>query len=93
MEDVQIGEDEVAEYMVRLICLCIVFIVGMQGAYDTLPLVCRKECDTAGRGSLDREAFVKGMWRIDEELRKAQTSARHGKTSVRPPKGLASVLR
>ena len=92
MEDVQIGEDEVAEYMVRLICLCIVFI-GMQGAYDTLPLVCRKECDTAGRGSLDREAFVKGMWRIDEELRKAQTSARHGKTSVRPPKGLASVLR
>ncbi|KAI0373048.1 hypothetical protein BV20DRAFT_963538 [Pilatotrama ljubarskyi] len=30
------------------------------------------ECDPAGTGSLDREAFVKGMWRIDEELRKAQ---------------------
>ncbi|KIY50797.1 hypothetical protein FISHEDRAFT_71117 [Fistulina hepatica ATCC 64428] len=31
------------------------------------------ECDTDGRGSLDRAAFVKGMWRIDEELRRAHT--------------------
>ncbi|KAH9852715.1 hypothetical protein C2E23DRAFT_778629 [Lenzites betulinus] len=30
------------------------------------------ECDPAGTGSLDRDGFVKGMWRIDEELRKAQ---------------------
>ncbi|EIW60229.1 uncharacterized protein TRAVEDRAFT_57554 [Trametes versicolor FP-101664 SS1] len=30
------------------------------------------ECDPSGTGSLDRDAFVKGMWRIDEELRKAQ---------------------
>ncbi|KAI0084001.1 hypothetical protein BDY19DRAFT_910186 [Irpex rosettiformis] len=51
-----------------------------------------KECNMAGRGSLDREAFSKGMWRIDEELRKAQTSAR-SKTAVRPPKSLASILR
>jgi len=30
------------------------------------------ECDPAGTGTLDRESFVKGMWRIDEELRRAQ---------------------
>ncbi|KAI0807805.1 hypothetical protein C8Q74DRAFT_1229370 [Fomes fomentarius] len=30
------------------------------------------ECDPAGTGFLDRDGFVKGMWRIDEELRKAQ---------------------
>ncbi|KAI0723830.1 hypothetical protein C8T65DRAFT_627554 [Cerioporus squamosus] len=30
------------------------------------------ECDPAGTGSLDRDGFVRGMWRIDEELRKAQ---------------------
>ncbi|OBZ65684.1 hypothetical protein A0H81_14309 [Grifola frondosa] len=31
-----------------------------------------EECDPAGIGTLDRDSFVKGMWRIDEELRKAQ---------------------
>lgn len=30
-----------------------------------------EECDPDKRGSLDREAFARGMWRIDEELRKA----------------------
>jgi len=30
------------------------------------------ECDPAGTGTLDREGFVRGMWRIDEELRRAQ---------------------
>ncbi|KAI0064522.1 hypothetical protein BV25DRAFT_1914236 [Artomyces pyxidatus] len=30
------------------------------------------ECDPGGLGSLDREAFARGMWRIDEELRRAQ---------------------
>jgi len=30
------------------------------------------ECDPEGMGTLDRESFVKGMWRIDEELRRAQ---------------------
>ncbi|KAI0672829.1 hypothetical protein C8Q78DRAFT_1021599 [Trametes maxima] len=38
---------------------------------DTLRVIWL-ECDPAGTGSLDRDAFVKGMWRIDEELRKAQ---------------------
>jgi hypothetical protein len=32
----------------------------------------RKECDTANEGTLNRDAFIKGMWRIDEELRRAQ---------------------
>ncbi|KDQ17910.1 hypothetical protein BOTBODRAFT_104822 [Botryobasidium botryosum FD-172 SS1] len=30
-----------------------------------------EECDLEKRGSLDREAFARGMWRIDEELRRA----------------------
>ncbi len=28
-----------------------------------------------GQGALGVDAFVKGMWRIDEELRRAQASA------------------
>ncbi|KJA27124.1 hypothetical protein HYPSUDRAFT_63384 [Hypholoma sublateritium FD-334 SS-4] len=33
------------------------------------------ECDLTGQGALGVDAFVKGMWRIDEELRRAQASA------------------
>ncbi|KAI8989807.1 hypothetical protein BD414DRAFT_460000 [Trametes punicea] len=45
------------------------------------------ECDPAGTGSLDRDAFVKGMWRIDEELRKAQMHQHLSpKLYVRQPK-------
>ncbi|PPR01473.1 hypothetical protein CVT26_015096 [Gymnopilus dilepis] len=33
------------------------------------------ECDLTGQGALGIEGFVKGMWRIDEELRRAQTQA------------------
>ncbi|KAJ7438470.1 hypothetical protein FB451DRAFT_1570235 [Mycena latifolia] len=29
------------------------------------------ECDPARSGALDRDAFARGMWRIDEELRRA----------------------
>ncbi|KAJ7685488.1 hypothetical protein DFH06DRAFT_1313781 [Mycena polygramma] len=32
------------------------------------------ECDPGRTGTLDREAFAKGMWRIDEELRRAEAS-------------------
>jgi hypothetical protein len=39
-------------------------------------LFCRNECDPDGTGSLDREAFVCGMTRIDEELRRAQLLGR-----------------
>ncbi|KAG2146854.1 uncharacterized protein EDB93DRAFT_1085666 [Suillus bovinus] len=34
------------------------------------------DCDPSSTGLLDREAFVKGMWRIDEELRRAQLTRR-----------------
>ncbi|KII89179.1 hypothetical protein PLICRDRAFT_91601 [Plicaturopsis crispa FD-325 SS-3] len=56
------------------------------------------ECDSAGEGCLDRESFAKGMWRIDEELRRAQLT-RHTPTSsspfrVRlPPKPAKLILR
>ncbi|KAJ6502193.1 hypothetical protein C8R45DRAFT_861981 [Mycena sanguinolenta] len=32
------------------------------------------ECDPGRTGALDREAFVRGMWRIDEELRRAESN-------------------
>ncbi|KAJ7721562.1 hypothetical protein DFH07DRAFT_1007636 [Mycena maculata] len=32
------------------------------------------ECDPGRTGALDREAFVRGMWRIDEELRRAEVN-------------------
>ena len=35
----------------------------------------RKGCDLTGQGALSLEAFVKGMWRIDEELRRIQLQA------------------
>jgi hypothetical protein len=35
----------------------------------------RSECDASRSGSLDRDGFVIGMWRIDEELRRARTQA------------------
>ncbi|KAF9246402.1 hypothetical protein BU15DRAFT_58464 [Melanogaster broomeanus] len=47
------------------------------------------DCDPQAIGSLDRDAFVKGMWRIDEELRRAQlarrTSALSAASSQRIP--------
>lgn len=51
-----------------------------------------KECDPDGTGSLDREAFVKGMWRIDEDLRKAQLVARNP-SALRGTRGLPTLLR
>ncbi|KAF9473772.1 hypothetical protein BDN70DRAFT_885538 [Pholiota conissans] len=39
------------------------------------------ECDITGQGALSLEAFVKGMWRIDEELRRAQALAIRNATS------------
>ncbi|KAI6028521.1 hypothetical protein F5J12DRAFT_383470 [Pisolithus orientalis] len=47
------------------------------------------ECDPQKTGSLDRNAFIQGMWRIDEELRRAQlarcTSALSVASSQRIP--------
>jgi hypothetical protein len=86
MEDLETGKGKVTEYMVR-------FCLGPRFWFVLLSSISvnRKECDTTGRGNLDREAFVKGMWRIDEELRKIQMGSRT-KAAVRPAKGLASIL-
>ena len=35
----------------------------------------RTECDTTKTGTLDRDEFVNGMWRIDEELRRVRAQA------------------
>ncbi|KAK7467430.1 hypothetical protein VKT23_004484 [Stygiomarasmius scandens] len=43
------------------------------------------ECDPTTKGSLDREGFCKGMWRIDEELRRSAMGI--GKT----PSSAASI--
>ncbi|KAF5357808.1 hypothetical protein D9756_001473 [Leucocoprinus leucothites] len=42
------------------------------------------ECDPEGKGSLDVDSFVRGMWRIDEHLRRtqAQTSALRNASST-----------
>ena len=37
-------------------------------------VLCRDDCECSDTGSLDVDAFVKAMWRIDEELRKARLS-------------------
>ncbi|KAJ6624498.1 hypothetical protein B0H10DRAFT_2006197 [Mycena sp. CBHHK59/15] len=36
------------------------------------------DCDPGRMGALDRDAFARGMWRIDEELRQAQQAAWRG---------------
>ncbi|KAJ7256526.1 hypothetical protein B0H12DRAFT_1232850 [Mycena haematopus] len=36
------------------------------------------ECDPGRTGALDREAFARGMWRIDEELRRAESNRTNG---------------
>ncbi len=44
----------------------------------------RNDCDPDRMGSLDRDAFVRGMTRIDEELRRVQLLGR-ARTGVRVP--------
>jgi hypothetical protein len=52
----------------------------------------RDECDPDGTGSLDREAFVRGMVRIDEELRRAQLLGRARVGSASAPRPVPSRL-
>ncbi|KAK7039039.1 hypothetical protein VNI00_010431 [Paramarasmius palmivorus] len=53
------------------------------------------ECDVGKEGSLDKNAFVVGMWRIDEELRKAEVPlpkiASRGSTTILAPSRTSSV--
>lgn len=62
--------------------------------------VCRNDCEGSDTGSLDVDAFVKAMWRIDEELRKARLNpssfgpnSGHGSLSRRQPRRFGSILR
>ncbi|TFK54608.1 hypothetical protein OE88DRAFT_1653000 [Heliocybe sulcata] len=65
-EDEEVGpEERLNGHVVRRIWLC--SKLDKQKLRDLW-----SECDPNGTGGLDREAFVKGMWRIDEELRRAQ---------------------
>jgi hypothetical protein len=55
------------------------FHYGLPGFLPTLVqtiasfhYVFRNECCTANTDMLDRDGFVKGMWRIDQELRQGQ---------------------
>ncbi|KZT27313.1 hypothetical protein NEOLEDRAFT_1130839 [Neolentinus lepideus HHB14362 ss-1] len=65
-EDEDVGPEERLDgHVVRWIWLC--SKLDKQKLKDLW-----SECDPNGAGSLDRDAFVKGMWRIDEELRRAQ---------------------
>ncbi|KAG9226564.1 hypothetical protein CCMSSC00406_0005769 [Pleurotus cornucopiae] len=49
------------------------------------------ECDPTGSGSLTQDAFIRGMWRIDEELRRARirssTSSAASSSSWKERKG------
>ncbi|THU80121.1 hypothetical protein K435DRAFT_874711 [Dendrothele bispora CBS 962.96] len=48
------------------------------------------ECDPATKGSLDRESFCKGMWRIDEELRRSQMGISRAPSSAASTSSIAS---
>ena len=45
----------------------------------------REECDPTGKGALDLEGFIHGMWKIDEELRRAQLRSGLGLSPGRHP--------
>ena len=47
-------------------------LVASQILKPFFPVIFWNECDPDSTGSLDRDAFVHGMVRIDEELRKTQ---------------------
>lgn len=53
----------------------------------------RNECDPTQSGSLDMDSFVKGMWRIDEELRRAQSQLLKSATSPVMRNGSANSSR
>jgi hypothetical protein len=76
-----------------------IWYVGFSvGLHNVLTLSSRDECDPDRSGSLDSDGFVKGMWRIDEELRRASVSALtasavKGRIPHRPPPPRKPILR
>ena len=55
----------------------------------------RNDCESSDTGSLSVDAFVKAMWRIDEELRKAKLnpSSFSPNYSRKQPRRIGSILR
>ncbi|KAH8117209.1 hypothetical protein DFH11DRAFT_1573743 [Phellopilus nigrolimitatus] len=47
-------------------------------------------CALPGQTSLDKDGFVKGMWRIDEELRRIQST--RSTSHIRPPRRTIDLL-
>lgn len=83
MELVEAGRSDVACNMVRLLFSLIPSFY--QGDITDTFVPRRAECDPANDGALTRDAFVRGMWRIDEELRRAQLGLTRVRTSARGP--------
>lgn len=68
MELLQVGQEGFEGHLVSGARLPGVVILNLT-RYILIPaLTNRSDCDPAGNGYIDREAFVQGMWRIDEEL-------------------------
>lgn len=62
--------------------------------------VCRDDCEDSESGSLGVDSFVKSMWRIDEELRKARLNpppfgpnSGYASLSKKQPRRIGSILR
>lgn len=74
--DVAIGSDE------QLDGVIVQMIWSRSGLDRTRLSEFWNECDPKGEGFLDLDSFVKGMWRIDEELRRTQTHALKSTSNV-----------
>lgn len=74
--DVAIGSDE------KLDGVIVQMIWSRSGLDRTRLSEFWNECDPKGEGFLDLDCFVKGMWRIDEELRRTQTQALKSTSNV-----------
>ncbi|KAG6844923.1 hypothetical protein H0H87_002407 [Tephrocybe sp. NHM501043] len=64
----RLGRRTLGAIWCELIHLCFLSITD---CFSTI----RNECDPDGTGALTRDQFAKGMWRVDEELRRAQIQA------------------
>lgn len=88
MEGVEVGSGEVERDLVSF------FPTGPESTgvdYFCCACGCRNELDLDDSGSLNREAFVQGMWRIDEELRKQRNKPSFN-TRLRLPPSRATTL-
>ncbi|KAG7092773.1 hypothetical protein E1B28_009096 [Marasmius oreades] len=71
-EDIDGDDDRLVDTLERLEA-CVVKIIWSQSRLGRERLKdIWTECDPTQSGSLDKASFVTGMWRIDEELRRAQ---------------------